>query len=145
MRLISGAPFETPQSTRFWNNRKLTRESSEKIPRSMKLLCYGIPEEKKRWLGFTPIFHIPILGGWKNFVVLKPRGSYNKEWHVGWITEDNVFGISLVPITGGVRLLLGPGDVKFFAIGAEGRLMELKEVGRGKIGDNGPYCQTLLL
>lgn len=140
MRLISGAPFEAPQSTHFWNNQKLAQENIGKIHQSMRLSFQGNLGEEKSWLAF-----VPILGGWKNFVVLRPRKFYNQEWLVGWIAENNVFGISLVRIKGDVRLRLGPGDVQFFAIDADGCLIELKEVGRGEIGDNGPYCQTLLL
>lgn len=34
-------------------------------------------------------FHIPFLGGWKNYVVLE-NTDFDKFWFIGWKTEDFV-------------------------------------------------------
>src|SRR5215212_9610797 len=31
-----------------------------------------------------PLFHVPVLGGWRNFVTLEV-GEPLQRWHIGWI------------------------------------------------------------
>ncbi len=108
----------------------------------MKVRCSGV-STVRRWLFGFPIFHVPIFGGWRDYVVLSPY-SVNQEWHVGWIASD-VCGISRIKLSGPVRMLLGPGDVEFFGIDMEGCQIPICKIGQGKIGDGGKYKRTPLL
>lgn len=103
----------------------------------------GIETEVSRFWFNIPLFHLPILGGWKNYVVLEPYCKA-QEWHIGWISED-VSGISRIKVRGPARLLLGPCNVSFFGINTDGYQIAIQKVGEGQIGDRGKYAQTPLL
>ncbi len=103
--------------------------------------CAGIGE--RRWCE-SFVFHIPILGGWRNYVVLRPREPKG-EWHVGWKVNGKA-GISRLRIKGPVRMLVGPGSVEFFGIDARtGTQRFIHDVGKGCIGNGGPYIRLPLL
>jgi hypothetical protein len=92
----------------------------------------GDVQAVRRWFGFVPIFHMPLFGGWKKYVVVAPAGS-ESSWFVGWIAGDTV-GISRVLLHTPVRLLLGSGPAQFFALTDEGRQINLEIIGYGEIG-----------
>lgn len=143
MYIISGTLHEVPQRTHRWNNQRLQPEQVRYLTNHMKVSCGGIASAKPRFGMRIPLFHIPILGGWKDYVALRPQ-NYNQEWHIGWITDD-VIGITQIKINGPVRMLLGPRDVSFFGITPKGDQLILKEIARGRIKDNGPYAHVPLL
>ncbi len=144
MHILSGS-MEEPQQTHFWNNSKLTVGETEHIDRGAMVHCHGIPGASNRKILGIPIFHIPILGGWRNYVVLKPCDAVCiRGWYVGWMAND-VIGVSRIPLVGSVRLLLGPGDVAFFGISFNGDQIPIKKIGEGRIGDGGSYCKVPLL
>ncbi len=145
MRFIAGprAWFEEPQQTHFWNNQKL-----ETFPTTWVSYLLQVPGDStaaSRWLfGFIPVFHIPIFGGWKRYVVIEPL-DYVGTWHPGWVAVD-VVGCSRVSVRGSVRLLQCPDLTDFFGVAVDdGQPILLKIVGYGVIGDGGPYCQLPLL
>jgi hypothetical protein len=143
MRIVAGprAFFEEPQQTHFWNNVKF-----QELPGALRpflLRVAGNPSANHRWMGKVPWFHLPFLGGWKKYVVLRPA-TYSHSWHPGWSTHD-ACGCSRIRTEGAVRLLLGPTDVSFFGVSAEqGQPLNLEIVGYGTIGDGGPYSQVPL-
>jgi hypothetical protein len=143
MYIVAGTVNETPQRTHRWNNTKLKPEQVMYLKDTMNVFCDGIQSAGVRFWFKIPIFHIPLLGGWKDYVVLQPV-DVNHEWYVGWLAHD-VAGVSRIRVRGPVRVLLGPGSVSFFGINSEGDQLQLQEISRGKIGDGGTYAKTPLL
>jgi hypothetical protein len=78
-------------------------------------------------------------------VALQPKLAQQGHWFIGWTDHCTIAGVSLVPITGRkVRVLLGPDDVSFFGLDAEGYQIKVAIFGSGTIGDGGPYAQLPL-
>ena len=143
MYLASGTFRESPRRARFfWNNRKLSQDEVKQLRSKIMVKVKGIKGEHDPADVLFPFLHIPILFGWRNYVVLKPQARV-KVWFIGRVTGDTG-GISRVPLSGGVRMLIGPGDVEFFAI-ENGKQIKLLEYGRGKIGWDGPFRKFPLL
>lgn len=130
MYLISGTFTEIPQRTHRWNNRKLSAEQVEKLNDQLTLLVRKKRGASKR-LGI--FFHIPILGGWRHYVVLRSLEGVN--WYVGWKTSDTAGGISAIPLSGPVRVLRGNEDVKFFGLNSLGEQIPIELIFEGQIGD----------
>lgn len=145
MYLVSGTLKEAPQRTHFWNNKKLRPADVHHLSRKGMVSYRGLNGERKRFLScIFPIFHTPIFGGWKNYVVIGTVEN-GRKWHVGWIAGD-VIGVSRIVLTGPVRLLIGPRNVKFFGIAADNNYqVPIKKIGRGKVGNGGSYAKTPLL
>lgn len=142
MYLISGTFKEIPQRGHRWNNERLSRSDVELLDKSIMVHCEGIPSSmRSRWFF---LFHIPIMGGWRNYVVLKPATGCLC-WHIGYITSDMV-GVSQVKLSNIVRMLIGPDEVFFYGIDAvTNEQIPIKEIGRGYIGKSGPFSRELLL
>lgn len=103
------------------------------------LKCKGLPKALSRHYLFW--FHIPVLGGWKNYIVLEPK-HVNDIWHVGWKQKNAQ--ISILPITGPIRVLCGSKDVYFFGLNQNGEQIEIHQIGKGKIGDKGEFSKIPL-
>lgn len=97
----------------------------------------------KRWWAFLPIFHIPVLGGWKHFVVLEPKVPQDK-WFVGWIAGDTI-GISQIELSHRVRLLKGPSGVFFFGVNEHGDQISLQKAGEGVVRTKHNFTKVPLL
>jgi hypothetical protein len=140
MYLVAGT-LESPQKTHRWNNIKLKPEEVAHLNSEMMVHAAGITTPvKSRGL----LFHIPILGGWNEYIVIEPELKI-QSWHIGWIAKDTA-GISQIPINGPVRMLLGPGEAKFFGVNKEDKKqIPIKKISGGKIGDGGPYKNIPLL
>lgn len=146
MALCQFTLTESLQRTHFWNNQKLSEEHGNLVDESLGVKFTGDPSAEERWFtgGFFPIFHIPTLGGWKNFIVLEPEHDLEITWFPGWKAED-VTGISQIKVVGRVKLLLGPGKVNFFGVDRFGHQVPLKKVGYGTLGDkSSPYRKVPL-
>jgi len=143
MHIVS-LSIEKPQRTHRWNNAKLTSADVEFLAEAGMVQCDGVPEEGPRFRLGIPAFHVPIFGGWRNYVVLEPPNDHT-QWHVGWVADD-VIGVLQVKVRGPVRVLLGPGETSFFGVTSYvGMQMRLREIGRGRIGDRGPHRRVPLL
>lgn len=142
MYLISGTFKEVPQRGHRWNNKRLSRSDVQVLDNATMVQCAGIPNTmRSRWLF---LFHIPILGGWRNYVILEPVVQ-SKEWHIGYITNDMV-GVSRIRLSGPVRMLIGNGDVSFYGIDANCyEQIPIKEICRGRIGEGGKFSKVRLL
>lgn len=143
MYLISGTLKEVPQRGHRWNNVRLSESDVEHLDKSIMVHCAGISDKviRSRWIF---LFHIPILGGWRNYVVLEPQ-TQGCDWHVGYIASD-IIGASRIRLSGRVRMLIGHGDVSFYGIDAESyEQIPVKEVGRGRIGEGGIFAKEKLL
>ncbi len=138
---LSGGPHESPQMTHFWNNLKLQRTDYD-----FSLMCKvkGIPEKvnKQGNIFNNALFHIPFLGGSKNYVVVSPLDP-SKGWHPGWYNEQ-VNGVSRILVHEPVRLLIGRDDINFSGFDSEGRQILVRVVYYGKLGDAGPFQKILL-
>ncbi len=139
MRVTSGAWDESPQRTHRWNNHHLRPENVAHFNREMMVCHSGIPGETSIY----PLFHIPALGGWRNYVVLTPI-ERPREWYVGWIA-GNFVGVSRIQLTGLVRLLVGPGQVCWFGADFNGTQIPIHQIGTGRIGEGGQFAKELLL
>lgn len=144
MYFLSGTLEEIPQRTHFWNNRKLHPGEVVGLKERDVVIASG-SGCVERWKYGFPIFHAPILGGWNEYIVLEPSINPSQSWYVGWISNDEVSGVSRVQIKGSVRLLLGNGSTKFFGLNVGGVQIKIHEMGRGRIGDGGPFSQLPLL
>ena len=130
---------ESPQLTHRWNNIRVPRRETDHLDRSLMVICGGDTRAVRRYGLFDIRFH---LGGWSRYVVVEPV-EYRGAWYVGWVHEKGA-GASQVPIRGRVRMLLGPHTTEFFGVTTDNLQIKLREVGRGKIGDNGPFCTVPL-
>lgn len=139
MYLGAGTFQEVPQRTHRWNNAKLKPEDIAHLLQDQMVTCEGDPEAiDMGWIRF----HLPIFGGWQNYVVLEPL--INTTWHVGWITP-RVIGISRIELLGPVRVLLGPHPISFFAVDWKNNQRPVRKIGEGKIGDGGEFSRVPLL
>ena len=93
---------------------------------------------------FLFLFHAPILGGWKNYIALRPV-SDDRPFYVGWLVRNTKtnelleIAINKLPIHDDeVRLLNGPPhySVYFFVLNASGQQAKAKLIGKGRLGDN---------
>ncbi len=137
MRLISGAPSESPQETHNWHIQKL----QDFVPDpALAVVVQGKGTSPFKNAG-GPLFHIPILGGWREYVVLEAVGP----WHVGWSVAGSAT-INKLPLEGPVRLLRGLDgwQVTFFALDTAGNQIPITVVGEGRIGD-GQHADVRLL
>lgn len=138
MYLASGTFKEAPQRTHLWNNRRLSPQEIGELVPAMTVSTPGNPFACPAWEYCLPMMHLPILGGWRDYVVLAPAEAQTEAWYVGWHSGDTA-GVSLLPCHWSVRVLEGPGPTTFFAVTKDGVQVPLRILGRGRIGDNGPY------
>lgn len=149
MYLLSGTFYEAPQRTHVWNNQKLSPEQvTSWLIRNLAVSVGSNPRASKpKVLGILPYLHMPILGGWRDYVVLECLLSEEDyPWHVGWFVDGGVAGVSLVPLRGRfVRLLVGPAPTTFFALMPDGEQVKLVQAGEGVIGHHGQFRDVPLL
>lgn len=143
MYLLQGNVSEVPQRTHFWNNLHLKNTDAFGLDATMFETVSSDPRATRRWLGPLPLFHMAIFGGWEQFVVLTPK-IHKETWFVGWIAGD-AFGLSKIPLTGSVRLGIGPAQAQFFGVTIDGRQIDIDIVGYGTIGKAGKFAKIPLL
>jgi hypothetical protein len=140
MRFVSGAPDEAPQQTHNWNRTPLSVEQAQRLQPGLMLQYEG---NKDGMQGRRVIMHhVPILGGWRKYVVVKPPREGT--WYLGWQTWEFT-QVSRISLTTPARILVSSDDMKLFALDAEGRQIALEHIGEGQIGQGGPYAQLPLL
>lgn len=143
MYILQGNFSETPQRTHRWNNKKYFSTDISFLATEMLVTVEADNLASSRWLGLLPLFHIPVFGGWKKFVVLEPKVTQD-EWYVGWIAND-VIGISQIKLTDRVRVLRGPGVTQVFAINEHGQQIDLDVCGFGVVGKAAQFKKIPLL
>jgi len=141
MYLVSGTIFERPQRTHAWHIQQLRLNEKTRLDQKIMVHCNGF-NTRHKW---DVLFHIPIFGGWRHYVVLHTI-DYSLRWHIGW-SSPNQTAISRLVLKRGepVRMLLGPGDVSFFATTESGYQLPLVVIGEGRLGDKGPHSKVTLL
>lgn len=141
MYLVSGVFREIPQRTHKWNRRHLSSHEVNHLDIHMMITVEGVSSDLPSSDGVR--FHMPIIGGWKDYVVLTPpHPEYG--WYVGWCNEKDA-GVSRILLKEPVRLLIGPYDTSFFAISVEGKQLSVSKIGNGSIGDHSVFAQKYLL
>lgn len=143
MYLLQMNISEVPQQTHYWNNTKMSSENIADFEADYMVTATGVEGAVKRWFGPLPIFHMPIIGGWSEFIVIDTVNQID-EWYVGWLLFDTI-GISQISIKEKVRVLVGPRPVQFFGVDKNGGQIPIKISGRGKIGKAGDYSKIPLL
>ena len=144
MYLASGTVCEVPQQTHPWNRRSLSYEERLSLNPDLNHHEPGDNEAASPWLlGFIPRFHLPIIGGWRNYVVIKPVQQNMSHWYVGWVNAG-ACGVSRLPLTGPVRLLIGPENTDFIGLDEDGFQIKVKKTGKGRIGTGGRYAHLPL-
>lgn len=134
---------EAAQRTHPWNNQKFGAAVADELRNCLALFCPGLPDQVVRKYQADVRFHLPFLGGWRHYVVLMPVDEAVRTWYPGWLHADGG-GVSMVPVSGPVRLLIGPHNVHFFGVDHSGQQIALCEIGNGKIGDQGPFRRVPL-
>jgi len=142
MLILGGFKKDSVQQTHPWHVRNIdpnliSKENSLSFEGSD---YYTIYKTQK-----GPGFHIPILGGWKKYVVLEVESS-NTPWYIGWIVYDKnnngeiIFSqININPINQNkVKVLSGSPNLYgyFFAIDKKGNQIKVEKIGDGVLGDN---------
>ena len=123
--------MERPQETHNWHIQKLKEGTA--LDQSMTVKVAGKGDSPFKKAG-GPLFHMPIIGGWREYVVLHADAPV---WHVGWAIPSGAY-LNALPITDPkVRLLRGLAgwEVTFLAFDSTGNQIPLKVVGEGAIGD----------
>lgn len=142
MYIVSGTFRESPQKTHAWNVQNLTWSEVKRLNMDSMVRCpriEGAVAKPRRW---SFLFHIPIFGGWRQYVVLDSQCA--GVWHVGWLVVDRGAQISKVPLVGPVRMLIGAEEASFFAIDDSGIQVSISKIGEGRIGDRGPFSKVQL-
>lgn len=143
MYLLQGTFAEEPQRTHRWNNYYLRNLAVDHLEADKIEIVPGDTDARKRWLGPIPLFHVPLLGGWRKFVVLQPC-DYVGIWYIGWVAYD-AQGISKIQLSGPVRLGIGPRQAQFFGLDEDGKQIDIEVIGYGEIGRAGKYARVPLL
>lgn len=143
MYLLQGNFSELPQRTHRWNNRHLKNLDITDLHIEKMAVAMGVPGAHERWLGPIPLFHMPVFGGWRKFVVLEPVEKTDI-WFVGWVAFD-ALGVSKIPLKNSVRLGVGPRQAEFFGVDRNGQQIAIRVVGEGSIGEAGKYARVPLL
>ena len=138
MWVLCGFGLELPQETHRWHMRNYP---IIKVPKDKLVKIQGDDPSKYAAKGF-PFYHIPLLGGWKNYIILEAK-NYGRYWNIGWIVEFKNQDRAVYQIQGSriydprIKLLKGinDSDKSFFAIGETGDFVDIKLVDQGIIGD----------
>lgn len=143
MYLLQGTIREVPQQSHRWNNVKYKATELNFLQGEMMVTEEQETTATTRWLGPLPLFHMPIIGGWKHYVVLEPVVKQDV-WFIGWVVGDAA-GISQIQLYDKVRMLRGPTTVQFFGVNEHGEQIHLHKVGEGKVGNSAEFSKTPLL
>lgn len=136
MFVLGGFKLQNLQKTHHWHGLDI---NPERIDLKKAVTIKG--SDKSRFVNTGGVtkhfgtFHMPIFGGWKNYIVLECKEN---PWHVGWIS-NSFSQIHLLPIKGNkVRVLSGKEgtETSFFAVDEKGNQIEISQVDQGKLGDN---------
>lgn len=82
-------------------------------------------------------FHIPVLGGWKNYYIIKPKNNDIKNWKIAWknCVGHRSFQMSKFKFNGPVKMLYGPYPVILYGFDKDDNQIELEKIHEGKLGD----------
>ncbi|MFZ2555876.1 MAG: hypothetical protein WAZ27_01820 [Minisyncoccia bacterium] len=127
---VLAAPGDSPQLTHFWNNTRMNRDAVDHLDADMMARYDGDPQARERRVRAHVRFH---LGGWRQFVIVQSKVTCT--WYVGWRSASGA-GVSRIPVSSCVRMLIGPEEVEFFGVlNHSGEQIPIEIVGTGTLGD----------
>lgn len=146
MWILCGFAFEMPQETHRWHMRIFPHID---VPKNKSIVIKGDDKSKHSTRGL-PLYHMPLFGGWKNYVILKAN-NYGKYWNVGWIVEFHDSRNTIYQVQGSriksppIKVLKGinDSDKTFFAVKENGDFADIRLIDSGRIGD-GKYRKVRL-
>lgn len=151
MWVASGFTTDSLQKTHAWHVQRVSPANFSQFIHSHKSLV-KVKGDDGTWMKKKNrvFFHVPILGGWRNYVVLAPLDSVGSDgWRIGWVTISprKEYAVNKIPLHGPVKMLVGPESQEHVFIGIEtyedltpskhllGRQIPLVVIGRGVNGD----------
>lgn len=147
MWILCGCKFELPQETHRWHMRNYHHID---VPKNKSVRIEGDDKSKRSVKGF-PFYHIPLFGGWKNYVILEVE-DFGSFWNLGWIVEfkdhskSDRYQVQASRIYGRfIKVLKGINDSDkiFFAIKKDGSFANIKLIDHGRLGE-GKYRSVRL-
>jgi hypothetical protein len=143
MALLSGFNLDSVQETHTYHTQPV---NPRLIDDSLALEVPGANASRfknhGRITSHFGLFHVPILGGWRDYIVLE--ASSTGPWHVGWKLCDQYSGdillceVHRLPISDAqIKVLESPsGTILYlFACTPDGVQIPIRLVGEGTIGD----------
>lgn len=131
------------QNSHPWHCQRVGEEALRTLDRDLMLRIDAPKEKAMRRI--PPFFHLPALGGWRDYVVIEAGAP---EFFIGWAipeatndTDNPIYKIAQLnklPLMTPVKMLRS-GDapwVDMFAVNSDGDQLELSIVDEGKLGDN---------
>lgn len=143
MCIVSGAFREEPKSgIGPLNYERLFRYESGALDPDMMVFCKGTKNRVDSGIRC----HMPIFGGWRNYVILDRADSDDGAWYVGFRHPDDLLTeVCRERNTLPTRMLVGPRDVAFFGIdNGTRRQIPIRLIDMGRIGDGGAYSKSPL-
>jgi hypothetical protein len=143
MFVLGGWRRDSVHETHCWHNQVIDKSE---INSSLSVVVTGDDDRtgvKTNHVLPLPLFHIPILGGWRNYVVLQVQ-SDARYWHVGWIHRACTPGSRLLATVQRLRIVDRKVKVltqavgfvtEFFALDPVGGQLPLSVVDNGILGD----------
>lgn len=135
MYLLQGNITESPQETHPWHVKRF-------VWKTKGIIIKGNDHESKFGQSGLPkrfgLFHMPILGGLKKYVILE-NNNYINYWNVGW--NDQIQKLKIYDNR--IKLLVGKEDFIAFGLSDDKTQVNLKIIDFGKIGD-GKYKNVRL-
>jgi hypothetical protein len=143
MFVLGGMKRDSIQETHFWHNQPIAKSDIDPL---LSVVVVGDDERtrvKTNRVFPLPMFHMPILGGWRNYVVLHVQSDVSY-WHIGWIHRASPPGSRLLETVHRLRILDRRVKVltqsvgfitEYFAIGPQGEQLPLRIVDHGVLGD----------
>lgn len=135
MYLLQGNITEKPQETHPWHVKRF-------VWKTKGLLIEGNDHDSKFGQSGIPkrfgLFHMPILGGLKKYVILE-NSNYNNYWNIGW--NDQIQKLKIYDKR--IKLLVGKEDFDAYGLSDDKTEVNLKITDFGKIGD-GKYKDVRL-
>ena len=135
MVFLRGFSLDSLQKTHIWNHKYYKKTLSNDLFLTVLGSDTSNIKQKNYSRLLAWLFHAPIFGGWKHYVVIKPVEN-SKKWFIGWKDEQKT-QISLLPLTGPVKMLVGPKgqQINFFGIDSNQNQIMLEKVDCGIQGD----------
>jgi hypothetical protein len=131
MIILNGFNGDSTQRTHPWHGKNIDRY---KVNETNSIRVEGRDPSKVKdiWCG---LFHMPIVGGWKSYVILKPKNKIDL-WYIGWKTEKYC-QVNRIPLKNLVKMLNGVkgSETFFFGMNKDEALIELEIVDFGENGD----------
>jgi len=141
MFLVGGFKADSIQETHPWHIQKLNHQLID-AEKASPIFRGNDKSVFKKHAIF--LFHMPILGGWRDYSIYEIDENAPTPFNVGWIEispehpNPSVFVNKLPIYERKIRLLDGSSlyQMAVFAVSKDGRQIPVTRVGGGKLGEN---------